>query len=953
MSLYCALLWLGAGVALWVAPLRRSNPLVRHQPTFALDERGLRRLLALVLVLTGILYPFRVLDRPGGFVHTHELFNYTIGSKYFDELGYDGLYYATQRALIENDPSIEKEIELVKNLRSYELESEQASQQRGDSVPATFDEARWKDFRDDVGFFGTFMHSSEWQPLLVDHGYNATPFWTLVGGGIASAVDLGEEAVLLFLSFDVLLLMAMVALVAWAFGPTSALLFALLTFANPYSTAQFTAGAYLRQLWMAGVVAWLCLWRRGHPVAGGLCLAVAALDRIFPLLFLLAPLASGLGALLQHRSPGRLLASPESRMVAAFGGAVAVGMVASATATGGMGTWVECIANLRAHSDWFFLNQISLRTLLVVDPFQTQELARHWDDAVWTRSREALAAGSLATLFALRLVGLALLFAVAVLRRGPLRTVGLISFAPFLLLYPADYYYVFLAPLFILWRCHRSLTAAIVALHGLFWVFHGRWPSPLELEVRHWWISLGLAATLAVFLGRSLARTLGRRSLWVAAAALVVIATGMAVDRGRARRVPSSASVDLALLDVHSLRQSKVQTEPMRGFGTAWSRGDHLLVQTTAPEGGVTLELPAVEPGPIRLRLDFTAAPPFGRVDLRLDGQPLGPPIDLAAGQPELRPVVLDGVTVGKGPSLLEVRAALPTVFALDRVTLEPPSNPTRDQALERAVAWILAHPADAFDGGRAEVLAEVVALHGVAKRVEGELRARCEAGVEARLAALADRGFGLVERELAALAAAADVGRRRGTKLALFEEHLDRLRAWAAQDEAPVISLFASAYLDRLLPEETIELALERSPLRREFESRALTARLAVTYDARLKSAVASDLRALFLDAAGLTAYGLDPRPDLELFGEGAPWARLCADGRRWAAASGDALLLARVILMQRWLAPPDAGSRTEGFDDLLRLQRSGGDFGPVSPGRTNPRRLAVLTAALALAQG
>src|SRR5262249_4501655 len=76
--------------------------------------------------------------------------------------------------------------------------------------------------------------------------------------------------------------------------------------------------------------------------------------------------------------------------------------------------------------------------------------------------------------------------------------------------------------------------------------------------------------------------------------------------------------------------------------------------------------------------------------------------------------------------------------FGLDRVLVVPGSAPDRRAALERAIRWIERNPADPFDGGRADMGAEIATLSELAGRsAPGPSRDRLLALVRARVAAL------------------------------------------------------------------------------------------------------------------------------------------------------------------------------------------------------------------------
>ena len=166
----------------------------------------------------------------GRFQHHHELFHHTLATKYYDELGHLGFYHATHRALVENDPELAERFSVVKNLRTYQLESAAINSQRAETTLARFSDARWADFKRDVSFYQTVIPPEGWAFLLVDHGYNATPFWTAVASQVSRRLEVGHGMLAVATALDPLLLTLMLSVVWRTFGRRTALLFA--TFAE-------------------------------------------------------------------------------------------------------------------------------------------------------------------------------------------------------------------------------------------------------------------------------------------------------------------------------------------------------------------------------------------------------------------------------------------------------------------------------------------------------------------------------------------------------------------------------------------------------------------------------------------------------------------------------------------------------------------------------------------------
>ncbi len=236
------------------------------------------------------------------FVHLHDVAHYYLGAKYYRELGYTGLYTAMLRAEAEVFDNRFKAVE-ARDLETYERVHIRVLLRRSDPVKAAFTAARWADFRRDVAHFRQRL-GPQWGKVLLDHGYNPTPVWTLLGGALANLVPAGSErGILLLCLLDPLLLALAFAAVGRAFGLETMLLSALHFCVVFGATFGWTGGAYLRYLWFFALVAGLAaLHRRRYGTAGAL-LALSTLLRVFPAFFFL-PLLFKAAALVWRRLRG-------------------------------------------------------------------------------------------------------------------------------------------------------------------------------------------------------------------------------------------------------------------------------------------------------------------------------------------------------------------------------------------------------------------------------------------------------------------------------------------------------------------------------------------------------------------------------------------------------------------------------------------------------------------------
>lgn len=658
---------------------------------------------ALAVLALGAYTGFGRFHGEGRLLHDHELVHYTMGSRYHAELGHDGLYAALHHALLTEAPTVGEGILGVKNLRTYSLEPAALSAARGREITRRFTPERWDRFRADVACFVERLPAREWAVVLADHGYNATPFWTVLGGALTGDAPLTDARLHLLALLDPLLLLVALGFVAGALGPRAGLLATVVVLATPLAPFDVVGGAYLRQLWLAGVLVFAAARARGLPVIAGAALAVAALDRVFPGLLLLVPLVEMFGS---DR------ARSARREVAAFA-LTAVALVAvTGLAGSGIDAWRAFIANVIAHDRWFYFNQVAFRNVLEIDPRAV--LALHeagWNEGSWLRLREAGADRVAVTLVAMRMVAVAI--AVVAVRRAPApERLGVAAFLPFVLAYPASYYHVLLVVPFLAGFAARRLAILIAALMAGVIVLHGALPGLTRLEAVYWALSVGL--TLA-FLDATLRHARGGAMPRAAGIALVAIpVVGIAVDGVRGHRARTGVDLDLLPGDVIAPPGVEVTRTSTLPVGAGWSRNDQIVL-SGSPGAPVRIPLPRMQPGRYRMRVTATAGPGLDAIRL-VPPTVRGSHVPLGSAEPHPILLPLRPVTAGPDPVELVVTIDAPGATtgraALDRVELWPDSGDGAGHALDLARGWIDAHPADLFDGGVLGIVDEAWTRH-------------------------------------------------------------------------------------------------------------------------------------------------------------------------------------------------------------------------------------------------
>ncbi len=312
-------------------------------PWLADLKRYVRTLTALAAASVVVYLNFFAFHGEATWVHYHDVAHYYLGAKYFRELSYSNLYTAMLRAEAELYDNHFKTIE-ARDLRSGDLVHIRDLLTASGPVKAAFTPERWAGFKADVAYFRDAL-GPQYGKLFRDHGFNPTPVWALLGGGLANLVPAGSGSGIFMLTLlDPLLIAAAFAAVAWAFG-TETMLLAVIYFCLVFGASfGWTGGAFLRYVWFFGVVgAFAALARGRHAVAGGL-LALASALRIFPAFFLAGLVFKAIADLV---TTGRVRRDRQRALVAfAITGAVLVGATLPAF---GLSSWTDFQRNLSRH----------------------------------------------------------------------------------------------------------------------------------------------------------------------------------------------------------------------------------------------------------------------------------------------------------------------------------------------------------------------------------------------------------------------------------------------------------------------------------------------------------------------------------------------------------------------------------------------------------------------------
>lgn len=350
-------LWIKGGLSLLALIL----VIWRHKRPGRLAEHQAGQLLGVMAVVAVLAYTNFGTFHGAGMVHHWEQFHYFLGSKYFPEVGYDGIYVASLAA--------ERELDLghtpqpyMRDLRNNEVVPLGSLVNHMKEVRARFSDERWPLFREDIRYFLEHNQYNYISNIRRDHGYNPTPTWTFSARLFSSWAAASDRTLTVLAWIDPVLLGLMFLMIFRTFGTRVGCL-AVVIFGLGYPWRfDWVGGAFLRQDWLAAVGVAVCLLKRGRfGLAGGL-VAYATMVRVFPGGFLVGPAV----LFVRHLVAGR----PTTwfrRLATGFVVGVLLCLAAGSLTGSGPSAWSDFKWNLTKHHDTWLTNNVGLKNVLLYD----------------------------------------------------------------------------------------------------------------------------------------------------------------------------------------------------------------------------------------------------------------------------------------------------------------------------------------------------------------------------------------------------------------------------------------------------------------------------------------------------------------------------------------------------------------------------------------------------------
>ncbi len=323
------------------------------------DQAG--QLLGVMAVVAALAYTNFGQFHGVGMIHHWEQFHYFLGSKYFPEVGYDGIYVASLAA--------ERELDLghppqpyMRDLRTNEVVTLGSLVNHMKEVRNRFSDERWEVFRDDTHYFLEQNQYSYITRIRRDHGYNPTPTWTFTARLFSSWPAASDRTLTALAWIDTVLVGLMFLMIFRTFGTRIGCL-AVIVFGLGYPWRfDWVGGAFLRQDWLAAVGVAICLLKRERfGLAGGL-IAYATMVRVFPGGFLVGPAVLAVRHLVEGRSMAWF-----RRLALGFAAGVVLCLAAGSLTGRGPAAWSDFKWNLTKHHGTWLTNNVGLKNLLLYD----------------------------------------------------------------------------------------------------------------------------------------------------------------------------------------------------------------------------------------------------------------------------------------------------------------------------------------------------------------------------------------------------------------------------------------------------------------------------------------------------------------------------------------------------------------------------------------------------------
>lgn len=429
------------------------------------------------------------------FLKNWDLYHYFLGPKYFNELGYTGLYGTSLAAAQEMGLRLPDN--RITDLNTYRTATVKKSIRRF-NFKNNFTPERWDQFKTELSFFYSMYGRRVFGRMCRDHGYNGSPGHTVFAQFFANFIPVNYRNMTLLSLIDIALLFAAFALVCQSFGWRLGMLFFIfycVNFANRYDPV---GGSFLRYAWMAALTAGVCMLKLKRPSFGGALIGLSAMLNIFPVVF-----AGGMGVKMVFQFfKEKRFSKEQLRFVGGFLTSCLVIFLLTLTLRGGHGleTWRDFLHKMSIHSIRLTQDRIGFPYLFVYHGEITPE-----DAQVSYRKKQEELAAIKPFFWAIVAVVLVITAVIASKLDDASASVLIGIMTIFLIFSLVRYYYAVAALLMLLWhgqlRKHGGLVGVMLLFLMMAVSFYAWQKTGYRKFVHNTVMSFSMAVCMAYTLG--------------------------------------------------------------------------------------------------------------------------------------------------------------------------------------------------------------------------------------------------------------------------------------------------------------------------------------------------------------------------------------------------------------------------------------------------------------------
>jgi hypothetical protein len=223
-------------------------------------------------------------------IHLLDLRQYYGTVKYFDELGYRGMYLADVAAYIEDIPGASLQSlrdTPMRDLSTHRMTTIGEQREKIEAIKSQFSPERWDEYKRDARYFREVMGQRDYLRYMFDYGGNATPVWISIAHYLFSGYGANTTAFLLTGLLDPLLFLIAFVSIGLCFGYRSMFVVMVVFGANDFIMyGSNWGGATLRHDWLMYIALGACALKRKRWALGGFFLALSTTIRAFPVITL-------------------------------------------------------------------------------------------------------------------------------------------------------------------------------------------------------------------------------------------------------------------------------------------------------------------------------------------------------------------------------------------------------------------------------------------------------------------------------------------------------------------------------------------------------------------------------------------------------------------------------------------------------------------------------------------